>query len=147
MTRTGTLRHEFVEYIPAPLVPGTLYVSIAFATAVHQCCCGCGQEVVTPITPTDWSLTFDGDTVSLDPSIGNWSFACQSHYFIRRNRVQWADRWTPTQIADGRALDRARKVAAATGATRNTATATARVRNEPIRLTLWRRVQRWFGGS
>lgn len=31
-----------------------------------------------------WTLIFDGDTVSLDPSIGNWSFHCQSHYLIVR---------------------------------------------------------------
>ena len=27
---------------------------------------------------------------TLDPSIGNWSFACRSHYFMRKGRVVWA---------------------------------------------------------
>ncbi|WP_417924835.1 DUF6527 family protein [Collimonas pratensis] len=27
----------------------------------------------------DWSLTYDGKTVSLDPSIGNWSLPCRAH--------------------------------------------------------------------
>ena len=74
------LKHEFVEFIPDELEQGTVYVSIRFATASHLCVCGCGNKVVTPIRPTDWTLTFDGKTISLNPSIGNWSFPCQSHY-------------------------------------------------------------------
>ena len=60
------LKHEFVEFIPEHLPEGTIYVSIRFATASHKCCCGCGKEVVTPLSPTDWKLTFDGETISLD---------------------------------------------------------------------------------
>lgn len=99
------LRHEFVEFIPDELEQGTIYISIRFATASHLCCCGCGNKVVTPIRPTDWKLIFDGKTVSLDPSIGNWSFSCRSHYWIRNNRVQWAPRWSPEQIERGRLRD------------------------------------------
>jgi len=109
VSRRVTLKHEFVEYIPQSLEEGTIYISMPFATAVHRCCCGCGQEVVTPLSPTDWALIFDGETVSLDPSVGNWGFKCESHYWIRRNCVEWAERWTPRQIADGRDRDRWRK--------------------------------------
>lgn len=87
------MKYEFVEYVPDELTEGRLYISIAFATALHKCCCGCGREVVTPLAPTGWSLTFDGKTVSLAPSIGNWSYPCQSHYWIRRNNVEWVPRW------------------------------------------------------
>jgi hypothetical protein len=90
MTRLHRVVHEFVEHIPDEVATGILYVSIPFATAIHLCCCGCGEEVVTPLSPTDWSLTFDGVSVSLHPSIGNWSFACQSHYWIKRNEGAWA---------------------------------------------------------
>lgn len=100
------LTHEFVEYIPGDLQDGTIYVSITFATAVHKCCCGCGNEVVTPISPTDWKLIFDGVSISLEPSIGNWGFACKSHYFITRNKVVWVPRWSREQIAAGRTHDR-----------------------------------------
>ena len=99
------LRHEFVEFIPDELEQGIIYISTRFATASHLCCCGCGNKVVTPIRPTDWKLIFDGKTVSLDPSIGNWSFSCRSHYWIRNNRVQWAPRWSPEQIERGRLRD------------------------------------------
>ncbi|HLM99177.1 MAG TPA: DUF6527 family protein [Bryobacteraceae bacterium] len=100
------LKHEFVEFIPGELKEGTIYISIRFGTASHLCCCGCGNKVVTPLRPTDWKLIFDGKTVSLDPSIGNWSFACRSHYWIRNNRVRWAAQWSPEEIAAGRAHDR-----------------------------------------
>jgi Family of unknown function (DUF6527) len=103
------LKHEFVEFIPDELQQGTIYVTIRFATASHLCCCGCGSKIVTPIRPTDWKLIFDGRTISLDPSIGNWSLACQSHYWIRNNRVRWAPKWSQKQIDRGRARDRSAK--------------------------------------
>lgn len=105
MTRKKALVHEFVELIPDELKEGTLYVCVGLATVVHKCCCGCGNEVVTPLTPTDWRLTFDGETITLHPSIGNWSFACSSHYWIRNNMVIWARQWSQKQIEAGRALD------------------------------------------
>ena len=99
------LKHEFVEFIPDDLEQGTIYVSIRFATASHLCICGCGNKVVTPIRPTDWTLIFDGKTISLDPSIGNWSFPCQSHYWIRHSRIKWAPKWSREQIERGRTRD------------------------------------------
>jgi hypothetical protein len=109
MNRTSRLDHEFVHYIPDRIDEGKLYVSVTFATVVHRCCCGCGNEVVTPLSPTDWQLTFDGESVSLDPSIGNWSFTCRSHYWIRRGRVHWARAWSKEQIQAGRVQDRRSK--------------------------------------
>jgi hypothetical protein len=109
MRKQIVLTHEFVEFIPDDLKEGTIYISIKFATAVHRCCCGCGKEVVTPLSPTDWKLIYDGKTISLDPSIGNWAFECQSHYWIRNNRVRLAARWSPEEIAAGRIHDRVAK--------------------------------------
>ena len=100
-----TLRHEFVEFVPEQLEEGVLYISMRFATAAHLCACGCGNKVVTPFTPTDWKLIFDGDTVSVDPSIGNWAFPCQSHYWISSNEVVWAPRWSRERIIAGKAYD------------------------------------------
>ncbi len=56
---------EFVRFVPERLDHGVLYLSMEFATASHLCCCGCGSKVVTPFTPTDWRMTFDGWTVTL----------------------------------------------------------------------------------
>jgi len=85
--KTNYLIHKFVEYIPEKKEEGILYISIKYCIAVHKCACGCGQEVVTPISPTDWQLYFDGETVSLSPSIGNWNFDCHSHYWIKKNCI------------------------------------------------------------
>lgn len=103
------LSHEFVEFVPEKLRPGVLYVSLRYATVAHQCCCGCGSEVATPLSPTDWSLTFDGESISLDPSIGNWNFPCQSHYWISSNKVEWARPMSAELIIAGRARDRLTK--------------------------------------
>ncbi len=99
----------FVEAIPEQLRDGVLYVSIEYATVVHKCMCGCGMEVVTPLSPTDWSLTFNGEAVSLDPSIGNWSYPCRSHYLIRNNKVCWCGDMPQDLIDVGRARDRRAK--------------------------------------
>ena len=103
------LAYEFVEFIPDELKERTLYISCTYCTVVHKCCCGCGREVVTPLSPTGWKLIFDGKTVSLYPSIGSWSLPCQSHYFITNNRVVWAPKWTKKQIARGRVREATRK--------------------------------------
>jgi hypothetical protein len=97
------ISHEFVDTIPEHLEDDVVYVSIPFATAVHRCCCGCGHEVVTPLHPRRWSLIFDGETISLTPSIGNWSFPCRSHYWIRAGRIHTARSFTDAEVTDVRA--------------------------------------------
>jgi hypothetical protein len=92
------MRHQFVEHIPETLDPDTLYVSIEYNIAVHKCACGCGVDVVTPLSPAEWALTYDGETISLWPSIGNWSFPCKSHYVIKRGQVRWAARFDAQRI-------------------------------------------------
>lgn len=99
------INHKFVEFVPERIEEGILYISIEYCTAVHKCVCGCGNEVVTPLSPTDWALTFDGKTVSLNPSIGNWSFECKSHYFITHNRIRFARSWHDWEIKKGRKED------------------------------------------
>ena len=91
MTRAMTYRHEFVDAFPERLDDGILYVSVEFGSAAHRCLCGCGSEVYTRLSPKDWLMIYDGETISLDPSIGNWSFPCQSHYWLERGRVSWAE--------------------------------------------------------
>jgi len=103
VTRVSELTVVFVEVVPQPIPLGTLCISTKYATAIHLCACGCGQEVVTPLSPSDWTLLFNG-TVSLDPSIGNWSFACQSHYWITDNHIVWAPKWSKARIDANRRI-------------------------------------------
>jgi hypothetical protein len=101
------LHPEFVEFIPERLNKGTLYISKRYRTASHLCCCGCGLDVVTPLNAAKWRLAEHPDgTVSLWPSIGNLSFPCKSHYFVTKNRIQWAGTLSSQQIADVQAIDR-----------------------------------------
>lgn len=105
------LEPEFVEFIPSTIQEGILYVSMQYGTAAHLCCCGCGNKVITPFAPTDWKLTFDGVSVSISPSIGNWNFKCQSHYWIRHNKIEWSGQMSQKEIEQVRKVDKSRKKA------------------------------------
>lgn len=86
MTRKFKL--EFVDHIPAHLKEDILYVSMKYHTTAHLCACGCGEKVVNPLNRKyGWILTFDGQRLSLSPSIGNYQFPCCSHYYIKENEV------------------------------------------------------------
>jgi hypothetical protein len=106
MTRQTNLRHTYVEYIPAKLELGVLYISRKYRTASHLCCCGCGLKVVTPLNPAQWKLTDYGQTASLFPSIGNWSFPCKAHYWIDHSRIRWASEMSEQKISNVRKRDR-----------------------------------------
>ena len=84
------LKPLFVETIPhlSEMDKGTLYVSMRFATLSHLCPCGCGRLVDVTLNPTTRSLTYDGEYLTLKPSIGV-KFPCRSHYSIVRNAIIW----------------------------------------------------------
>lgn len=103
--RHKMIRSEFVESAPNQLSDGVIYISERFRTALHKCCCGCGNEVVTPLNPAGWSYKREGGTVTFKPSIGNWSFPCKSHYLIIRNEVIWAKTMSAHKIAEVKARD------------------------------------------
>ena len=94
--------HRFVTSVPDDVEPGVLYVSIEYDTTIHLCACGCRNQVVLPLHPTAWRVTYDGESVSMSPSVGNWSFPCRSHYWIERGRIRWVPAWTDAQITAGR---------------------------------------------
>ena len=96
------LKHEFVKMVPEPLEQGVLYICMEYRVAIHSCCCGCGRKVVTPFSPEGWKLIFDGKTVSIRPSIGNWNFECRSHYWITNNQIEWDRSWSDAEIKRSR---------------------------------------------
>lgn len=100
------MRHKFVEYIPSIIEADTLYISIEYDVAKHKCACGCGEDIVTSLSPARWKLTYDGETVSLYPSIGNWSHPCKSHYFITNDKVVWAGTISEKKIAGVKKSDK-----------------------------------------
>lgn len=107
--RVKSFSHIFVDHFPERLNPGVLYLAMEFSTAVHLCACGCGQKVITPFSPTDWQMSFDGETISLKPSIGNWTFTCRSHYWIRGSVIVWSGDMSEEQIKYGRLMDQRAK--------------------------------------
>lgn len=135
------LQNKFVEFIPDKVEEGVLYVSIEYCTAIHKCACGCGNKVVTPLSPTDWELTFNGKTVSLAPSIGNWNFDCKSHYWIRNNNVEFAGRWSENEIRSGRENDLERKKEYFED---SDISQEESVRHEIPELTIWQKISKFF---
>ena len=105
MSRVSVLQPEFVEFVPKTLQNGVLYISRKYKTASHLCCCGCGSKVVTPLNPSGWELATRGAVVSLNPSIGNWSLPCKSHYWVQDSQIKWARQWSQNQIDAGRRND------------------------------------------
>lgn len=101
--KISRFEHEFVSTIPETLTDGKLYISLKYNSVMHLCACGCREEVSTPLSPNDWQLTYDGKSVSMHPSIGNWSYRCRSHYWIQDGEVQWAEQWSDAQIRYARA--------------------------------------------
>jgi hypothetical protein len=106
MTRVNRLRTVFTAEIPETLDDGVLYVSRECRVALHNCACGCGEEVSTPLVATEYRLIMHGDDASLWPSIGNHDFACASHYVIDRGEIVWANKMSRAAIEAGREKDR-----------------------------------------
>lgn len=81
---------EFVEEIPEEINDGHLYLCLPYNAVIHKCACGCGEVISTPLDKKHgWIMQYDGETVTLSPSIGNGSYECRSHYFIRGNNIVW----------------------------------------------------------
>lgn len=148
MMRYTLLEPRFVKGVPRDLEAGVLYVSMEYGTVVHSCCCGCGHEVVTPLTPTDWHLTFDGEAISLWPSVGNWNLPCQSHYIIKGNRVLEAGSWSKTMIEEEKNRDAAAKLkfyAQPAGTSHPTKNKPPELPVAvPVRKGFWAKFWRWF---
>ncbi|MGI8495264.1 MAG: DUF6527 family protein [Pyrinomonadaceae bacterium] len=147
MKSEAILTHRFIEYIPDKLEDGVIYISMEFATASHKCGCGCGLEVVTPFTPTDWKLIFDGETISLDPSVGNWSFPCESHYWIINNKIEWSRKWSKEKIKEGRVRDSLKKqqhIEAKIISTAEETQPTTENQKVEQRRSFWQKIREWF---
>lgn len=149
MNRLQTLTHKFVEFVPEELERGVLYISIQYTTASHKCCCGCGFEVVTPISPDGWKLIFNGKTVSLEPSIGNWGFACRSHYWITNNEIEWAEDWSDKRVDASRKFLKSKGKTGAEPCMISQAKAAPddSASTNPKKKGLWRKLKRKVKGS
>lgn len=124
-----------VRYVPREISPGILYVSAEYKVAAHLCACGCGNKVVTPLGPAEWTFSEKGGRPSLMPSIGNWQLPCRSHYLITEGAIRWAGQFSDAQVLAGRRGEEQRRQAyyVSLGQGRG------------FWRRLWKRVQRFFG--
>lgn len=103
--RLHQVEPRFVEFIPDALENGVVYISIPYRAVIHLCCCGCGEKISTPLSPAQWSVAYDGERISLCPSVGSGSLPCNSHYVISRNEVRWARPLTKAETEGARRRD------------------------------------------
>lgn len=136
MLKIQVLRPEFVQHLPDSLNESVLYISEEFATAGHRCCCGCGEEVITPLNPAQWQLSKAGAGVSLYPSVGNWKFACRSHYWIKNGRVIEAGQMSEAAIDRVKKRDRKDKDAYIQS-----------LNSVKPKHSILQRLMRWLGGN
>lgn len=128
MSRVDEVTFEFVNLLPPTLEDSVVYISMEHRTVVHNCCSGCGERIVLGLSPAQWKLTFDGETISLSPSIGGGALACNSHYWIQENKVIWSKPLTANQTRRSQLADRRDAVA----------------HHEPEKVPVWRFVKRWM---
>jgi hypothetical protein len=89
--RVDEFEPVYVDLMPEKIEEGKLYISKEYKTAIHLCACGCKGKTVTPLGAKEWTLTDTNGTVTLRPSIGNWSNEkpYHAHYFITNNKVDF----------------------------------------------------------
>lgn len=142
-----TLRPEYVKHVPEALSEGVLYISEEFETAGHLCCCGCGEEVFTPLNKAQWTLLRNRrtGTISLCPSVGNWKYACRSHYWITNNVVIDAGDMSQKAIDAVIKSDKRDRHALVKESNQETAQAAKAVNNKPVeRPGIFARFLRWL---
>lgn len=101
---------EEVLRLPKMPAPGILYWSREYEMSAHVCACGCGDVIYLPVDPANYIINVSHHGVTLRPSVGNWG-VCDAHYLITDGKVEWARKWSPEQIARGRAHEDARRAA------------------------------------
>lgn len=138
------MTYKFVDLIPRDIEEDTIYISVKFSTAIHKCACGCQREVVTPISPTNWKLTFHGKSISLYPSIGNWGFECQSHYWIKENEIVWAERWSERKILANKEEDLSNKLSYYNKPEKLQKSTTTKLKNHNLFFKLLKKVRSLF---
>lgn len=105
----NSIKLERVKFIPKELLSGVLYVSSEYAVAGHLCACGCGNKVITPLGPAEWTFAERNARPTMRPSIGNWQLSCRSHYLITDGHIEWASNWSDQHVAEGRYFEEQRR--------------------------------------
>ena len=107
--RTARWETEWVEDMPEVIKEGKVYISIKHRLTEHLCACGCRAEVSLPLGRSEWRIEYDGETVSIRPSVGNWRLPCRSHYIIQESVTRWCKPWSAREAVAGRIRDRQEK--------------------------------------
>ena len=85
------------ESLPSHIEPFEFHYSRRFEMAALACPCGCGHRVMLNLLDQH-QLLIEEDLPTVVPSILVSDAPCVSHFFIRRGRVEWAQRWNEKTV-------------------------------------------------
>lgn len=85
------------ERLPAQVGPFEFHYSRRFEMAALACACGCGHRVMLNLLDQH-QLTIEGGLPTVSPSILVSDAPCLSHFFLRRGRVEWAEKWSKKTV-------------------------------------------------
>jgi len=95
MEKLAGLKYKAVRDLPvkAEQEYGIIYVKVwrDEINTVHQCPCGCGNEVYLHHDLNrnrGWVINIKDEKITVKPSIGN-TFKCRTHYFLTENKIRW----------------------------------------------------------
>lgn len=77
-----------------PMEHGVMYIVDDSPYVQFACPCGCGNDVMLPTNKHQagyhgWAFAENDGKVTLSPSVFSTGLPCKSHYFIRKNQIDW----------------------------------------------------------
>lgn len=95
MEKLGELKYKAVNDLPERENQeyGIIYVKVweGEINTVHQCPCGCGNEVYIHHDldrNRGWVINIKCEKITVNPSVGN-TFKCRTHYYLIENKIRW----------------------------------------------------------
>lgn len=85
------------EKLPDQVGAFEFHYSRRFDMAALSCACGCGHKVMLNLLDQH-QLEIEDGLPTVTPSILVADAPCLSHFFIRRGRVDWAQRWSKKTV-------------------------------------------------
>lgn len=85
------------ERLPSQVGTFEFHYSRRFEMAALSCGCGCGHRVMLNLLDQH-HLLIEGGLPTVTPSILVSDAPCLSHFFIRKGRVVWAQKWSPKMV-------------------------------------------------
>ena len=85
------------ERLPQTVGPGEFHYSRRFEMGALACACGCGHRIMLNLLDQH-SLKIEDGLPTVSPSILAADSPCLSHFWLKRGRVVFAEKWSQVQV-------------------------------------------------